>query len=420
MTCPATPRLRTRIRLLSVAGALACLCTAGLEAAPARAQQPGQAAAQQAVGTFSSFLETLWPQAQAAGVSRVTFDSVVAGLKPDPSIVGVPAAQPEFLRSVGSYVRERDAPARVARGRAEAERWGSAAQRVAERTGVPGAILLAIWGMETDYGRFGGGKDVLRSLASLAFAHPERPLYAQEFVAALTILETGALPRERLTGSWAGAMGQPQFMPSTFLAHAVKLDGPGRGDIWASPGDVLASIGHLLEAEGWTRGLPWGAPAVIPPGFDYAAHRQTLAQWKAAGVVPAEGGPWPGDAQATLYFPAGARGPAFLLTANFFVLKEYNTSDSYALSVGLLADAIDGATSPAWPKDDPVLTRAQQAALQRGLTALGYYDGVADGKIGPAMRAAIHAFQKATGYHPADAHPSPTLLKAVQAAAATR
>jgi len=381
------------------------LCAAlALIAVPARAQEAGD---------FAAFLETLWPAARAQGVSRTTFSRAVAGLAPDPKLMGTGVPQAEFERTIKAYMDDAVTAGRVARGREAAQRWRAELAAIEDRYGVPSQIILAVWGMETDFGRVHGEKDVVRSIATLAYARRDSAVFAEEFVAALVMLEKGLVTRERFKGSWAGAMGHPQFMPSAYLRHAVAYQGAGPADIWNSAPDALASIANFLSQKGWTRGLPWGGEVMIPKGFDWASLKGPVRGFTGKGVAPAGGAPLPPAAEATLFLPAGAGGPAFLLTANYWLIKQYNNSDSYALSLAVLGDRIAGRPGLAarWPADFRLLPRADRIRLQELLTEQGFYDGKIDGRFGPASRDAIHRFQRAAGIRPADGYPSPSVLE---------
>ena len=360
---------------------------------------------------FAAFLETLWPATKARGVSRATFAGAVAGLTPDPALMGTGVKQAEFERTIKAYIEDAVTAGRVTRGREAAQRWRVELAAIEARFGVPAELILAIWGMETDFGRVHGSKDVVRSIASLAFARRDNAVFAEEFVAALAMLEQGLVTRERFKGSWAGAMGHPQFMPSAYLRYAVPYGGGGPADIWGSIPDALASIANFLGKQGWTRALPWGAQAMVPANFDWATLKNAMRGFTGKGVAPAS--PLPPSAEANLFLPAGAGGPAFLLTANYWLIKQYNNSDSYALSVALLGERIAGrpGITARWPKDFRLLARADRIRLQELLTERGFYEGKIDGRFGPASRESIHRFQRSVNMRPADGYPSPAVLE---------
>jgi membrane-bound lytic murein transglycosylase B len=282
---------------------------------------------------FRTFLETLWPQARARGVNRTTFDRAFAGITEDLSAPAAVGKQPEFERLLSAYFTEAVSAKRIARGQALARQYRSELTSIEHRYGVPRAILLAAWGMESDFGRMRGDKDIIRSLATLAFRRKDRDLFVEELLNALVILQKGVIPRDKMRGSWAGAMGDPQFLPSAFLKYAVSYSGDGFADIWDRPADILASIGNYLRASGWNRALPWGLEVTLPANFAFATLHADFRDFAEAGVTAADGSALPATGKATLFLPAGAGGPAFLLSDNYWVLKTYNNSDSYALSL---------------------------------------------------------------------------------------
>jgi membrane-bound lytic murein transglycosylase B len=368
----------------------------------------------QDVGDFATFLESLRGAARDAGVSPEVFDSVATGLAPDPSLAGKRAAQGEFVVPLKTYVDGAANPARVAKGRAMREKYFAPLGRIEEKYGVPPEMILALWGMESDFGGSRGDRDILRSLATLAFLHRDNPVYVQEFVAGLVLLQRG-VAREKLRGSWAGAMGDPQFMPSAYLKYARSYSGEGAPDIWNSGPDSLASIANFLKDSGWRPGLPALIETRVPQNFDYASLQQDFAAFSQAGFVGVDGAALPKSGAAMLFFPVGASGPAFLLSENFFVLKAYNFSDSYAFGAAALADRIAGrpVLRQSWPQEAQPLNAAEREKIQRSLTARGLYEGKIDGRFGPVTRLAIHAFQRRAGIARADGYPSRAVLDAL-------
>ncbi len=352
---------------------------------------------------FHAFLGTLWPQAAARGISRSTFDAAFAGVSEDESVPSAAAKQPEFDRPLSAYFKEAVSATRIAHGRTLAVQWQSELGDIEGKFGVPREILLAAWGMESDFGRVRGDKDLIRSLATLAFRRKDREPFVEELLNALVILQRGAVGREKMKGSWAGAMGEPQFLPSAYLKYAVSYSGSGFADIWDRPADTLASIGNFLEASGWNRALPWGLEVILPANFAFTTLHADFRDFAAAGVKAADGS-LPGAGTATLFGPAGAGGPAFLLSENYWVLKAYNNSDSYALSLACLGDRIAGhaGLQSLWPKAEKLWSRSEKAEIQRLLTRLALYEGTIDGKFGQASRDAIHAFQIQIRDFPAD------------------
>jgi lytic murein transglycosylase len=362
---------------------------------------------------FQDFLQSLWPRAEAARVRRATFDAACAGLTPDPTAPSASAKQAEFDKPLKAYLTEAASAARVAHGRAAMARWRGELASISQRFGVSPAIIVAAWGMETDFGAAKGGKDIVRTLATLAYLRQDRELFRDEFIAALVILDKGTVPREKLKGSWAGAMGDPQFIPSAYLKYAASFDGTSFADIWDRPQDSLASIASFLHQSGWRANLPWGMEVKLPVGFDFATLHQGFSAFAAQGVVNADGSPLRAEGDATLFLPSGAGGPAFLLSANYWVLKAYNNSDSYALSLSLLADRIDGGAElkGRWPAGEAFLSRSDKSTIQRELQKRGFYSGTIDGRFGQASRDAIHAFQIAAKISPADGYGSPEVLR---------
>jgi membrane-bound lytic murein transglycosylase B len=381
-----------------------------------------QSAAQRSVSeesAFRGFLKTLWPQAAARGVSRATFEQALAGLTEDLSVPVAIGKQPEFEQPLSVYFDEAVSPTRVARGQALARQYRSELANIERRYGVPRAILLAAWGMESDFGRYRGDKDVIRSLATLAFRREERDLFVEELLNALVILQKGTIPRDKMKGSWAGAMGDPQFLPSAFLKYAVSYSGEGYADIWERPADTLASIGNFLRASGWNRTLSWGLEVILPANFAFSTLHADFRDFAAASVRAADGSAMPPAGKATLFLPAGAGGPAFLLSDNYWVLKTYNNSDSYALSLACLGDRIAGRAGlhQAWPKHQKPWSRGDKIEIQKLLTRLKLYQGTLDGKFGQASRDAIHEFQIEAHDLPADGIGGADLLTQLRAKA---
>ena len=364
---------------------------------------------------LSRFVVDLRPLAEARGVAAATFEAAFAGVTPDPSVAALTRRQPELNKPTGAYLADAVTPARVAQGRVLLDRWRDDLDRISAASGLPGPILLAIWGLETNYGAAPGNKDVIRSMATLGAMGYRADLYRDELLAALDILQRGDAVREQLRGSWAGAMGQPQFMPSSYGKFAADGDGDGRRDIWTDVPDTLASIAGFLRGQGWAPGLPWGFPVTLPPGFDIGATgRAPFPAWAERGVARADGGALPPEGEGILYFPAGAPGPAFLVTTNFTVIKTYNSSDSYVLAVATLADRIAGAAPVAgsWPTVAPI-GRDDRIALQARLAALGYSVDDRAGRISLTLRDTVRSAQAKNGLVP-DGNPTAALLKTLE------
>ena len=366
-----------------------------------------------ASGTADGFLKELWRDAHRMGVGRQTFNAAFRDYRLLPEVERQSRSQPEMQQTVGDYVDKRVLP-RVEPGRAQLAELSTMLASIERRYGVPAEILVSIWGIETNFGRFQGGNNVVHALATLSQRGRRTDYFRKELLTALKILEQGHIAPDRMVGSWAGAMGHTQFMPSSYVAFAQDFDGDGRKDIWQSRADALASAAHYLQQNGWRRGETWGYEVTLPKGFDYAlaqSEERTIGRWRELGIdrVAGRAFPRPGD-EATLYLPAGRNGPAFLLLRSFKVIKRYNNSNSYALAVGHLADRIaggDGFIRP-WPQDRQ-LTRSQSIDLQRRLTARGHDIGEATGIIGPKTRRAITSLQSQYGL-PADGVPDGKLL----------
>lgn len=365
---------------------------------------------------FAEFLRSLWPAAQAAGVSRETFEAATAGLAPEAGVLAKPKAQAEFTISIPAYLAGAVTNGRVAQGRAFAAERAAPLRRADGRHGVPAEIIVAILGVESNFGSATGGADVLRVLATLAWKGHRAETFIDEFVGALLMLQQGYATRVQLRGSWAGAMGQPQFMPSAYLKYAESDDGAGAPDIWRSHADAIASIANFLAKSGWVAGLPAVVEIRLPENFDYAAFDLDFARWRALGAARADGGVLPRDGAASLYLPTGASGPAFLITDNFEVIRQYNTSDAYAMSVALLGERIAGREIPlaSWPRVAPLST-ADVKSMQQLLTQRGFYRGAIDGKLGRTSRNAVHAFQLSEGVRPADGFATKEILARLRA-----
>jgi membrane-bound lytic murein transglycosylase B len=369
----------------------------------------------QANGSFRTFVAQLWLQAEARGVTRATFDAAFANVAPDPRVLAATRRQPEYGKPFGAYLAGFVSPARITAGLRSASRWNDTLAAIEKTYGVDRFVLLSIWGAESDYGAYKPTWDAIRSLATLAHARYRGDLFRDELLAALQILQTTPLARDALKGSWAGALGQCQFLPSTFLQWAVDFSGDGERDIWNNVPDVLASIANYLRGHGWRVGLPWGFEVNVPPAFDYRRSRAAFREWAALGLARADGATLPDADDAILFFPSGARGPAFLVTDNFIALKRYNDSDAYALAVAHLADRLRGLgpIRTAWPAGDLPLSRPQRIALQHGLARLGYKVNDFEGHIDFDLRDAIRDVQAKVGKVP-DGHADKALLELVQ------
>jgi lytic murein transglycosylase len=371
----------------------------------------GSAQASPASASFDIFLQRLWPQAQARGISRTTFDLAFRGVTPDASIVALTKKQSEFSAPIWSYLNNAVGGGRVQRGQAVAAENAAVLAQVEARYGVPKEVVLGVWGMETNFGSFKGSKDVIRSLATLAAIRYRGDFFRDELLTALELIQKGYVERDELRGSWAGAMGHTQFMPSSYMKYAVDWTGNGHADIWNSSSDAIASTANYLKSYGWVPGLPWGMEVSLPDGFDHRLDKASFAAFRSAGVRRADGRALPSSGEGRLFYPAGHTGPVLLLTANFDVIKKYNSSDAYALAVGHLGDRIMGraAIQADWPLKAARLDMAGTKDVQRRLKALGLYDHDADGRIGTGTREAVRRYQISVG-EIADGYPTPALL----------
>lgn len=367
---------------------------------------------------FASWLTSFRQEAIRAGISGRVFDQAMRQVTPDPKVIEANNNQPEFVRPVWEYLASAISDTRVATGQEKLREHSALLDRLEEAYGVNRHVLVAIWGLETGYGAFMGNHRVTRALATLAFEGRRTEFGRQQLIAALKILQRGDITPEAMTGSWAGAMGHTQFIPTTYNAYAVDFSGDGKRDIWNTIGDALGSTGHYLGEAGWQTGAPWGEEVVLPQGFDYAladmSIEKPLAYWAALGIRGADGGAVDEDARtvpASLILPAGHKGPAFLIRQNFRSVLRYNNSTSYALAVNLLAERFRGGGRivNAWPEDDRPLGRTEREELQRLLTAKGYDTNGVDGIIGGNTRKALRAWQLARGI-PADGYPTVSLL----------
>lgn len=369
---------------------------------------------------FRAFLESFWPSAKQAGVSRKIFKYAIGGLTPDPSIMNAQSSQPEFISPVWSYIDRAVSEERMATGAAKLKELNQTLVNIERHFGVEKQILLAIWGLESTFGKNKGDKDIIRSLATMAYKGKRKTYGRKQLIAALKILERGDIPLQSFKGSWAGAMGHTQFIPATYNHYAVDFTGDGKRDIWNSEIDALASAANYLKKAGWQTGKTWGYEVEVPKGYNYAVSgwgiKKNLGTWQRLGVrrVNGRGFPRPSD-QAELLLPAGANGPAFLVLKNFRVLMRYNKSVSYVLAVGHLGDRIlgYGPFVKPWPKQQRLLKYVEQKEIQVRLKQKGYNVGQIDGKIGGKTKRALRAFQKRIGL-PADGHPTYAILEALR------
>ena len=373
---------------------------------------------------FSAWRDGFASDLRSEGVDPAIVSSMLDGLEPDPTVIERDQTQPEFVRPIWQYLEGAVSPARVANGERAAARISGTLVAVEERFEVDRHILTGIWGLESAYGEIQGNFDVVRSLATLAWEGRRRGFAEAQLRAVAQMISRGYATRDDLLGSWAGAMGQTQFIPATYMERAVDFDGDGRRDIWRNEGDALGSAANLLARAGWEYRQPVFTEVRLPQGFDFAgwneSQRRTVAEWAAQGIDPASGD-WSADdlyRSARLVIPAGANAPAFLVYRNFEALLRYNNSTAYALGVAYLARAFehgDAGMATGWPVDNPPITRSQSRELQEALARLGHDPGGLDGVVGPNTRRAIRAFQSANGMEP-DGYAGLALYNAVMAA----
>jgi membrane-bound lytic murein transglycosylase B len=352
-------------------------------------------------GDFRKFVEGLWPAAAGAKIKRATFERGFAGVdEPDPAVLKLANNQPEFTSTTSQYLIKAVTPARIETGISMLREKASLLAALEKRYGVDRHILLAIWGMESNFGKDRGSMGVMRSLATLAYSGARKSYARPQIIAALKILQSGVVSPTAFTGSWAGAMGHTQFIPTSYLAFAVDWTGDGVRDIWGSESDALASTANYLAKSGWSSSRPWGWEVSLPDNFDRSligrARPRSIAEWKKIGVRPMRGDFGSVEAKAFIIVPQGLDGPAFLVTHNFNAIMSYNESHSYAVAVGHLADRIAGAGPivARWPEQDIKLSFAERVEMQKRLIGHGFQTGGTDGRFGARTYEAILAFQK--------------------------
>ena len=368
---------------------------------------------------FDACVRALRGEAMAKGISRQTFDRAMTGVEPDSGVIDAMDNQPEFKTPIWDYLAGLVDEQRVADGRARLADWAVVLADVERKFGVDPHIVIAVWGVETNYGRNMGKRALVRSLATVSCFGGRQRYFRGELVEALRILQSGDVPPEHLAGSWSGAFGHTQFMPSTFQRLAVDFDGDGRRDLVGSVPDALASTANFLKRAGWVSGQPWGYEVRLPAGYSGPSGRRTrqsLVQWSQLGIRRVDGEALTGSGPAALLLPAGSGGPAFIALGNFNAIFRYNAAESYALAIAHLADRLRGAGPfrTAWPTDDPGLSRAERREIQERLIQLGHDIGEPDGIIGTRTRTAIEAFQASAGL-PVDGRAGARTLRALRA-----
>ncbi len=380
--------------------------------------------AAQADPAFQRCLANLKPSAAQQGVSAATFERYTADLEPDRSVLELLNFQPEFSTDIWDYLAGLVDEQRVEDGKAMLAEHADLLARVSAEYGVDPATVVAIWGVESDYGRIFGKRPILTSLSTLSCEGRRQSFFRGEFIATLKLLQSGDIRAEGLTGSWAGAFGHTQFIPSTYARIAVDFDGDGRRDLVGSIPDALASTANYMKRSNWQTGRPWGYEVKLPAGFNASlagrTNRRTLSEWMKHGVERIDGAPidLPGNTRSAVLLPAGRQGPAFLVFRNFDAIYSYNAAESYALAIALLSDRLRGGSGlvASWPTDDPGLSRVQRRELQTLLLEHGHEIGEVDGLIGTNTRRAIRAEQQRLGITPADGRAGQKILNALKSA----
>ncbi|MDR5904623.1 lytic murein transglycosylase [Franzmannia qiaohouensis] len=368
--------------------------------------------------SFTAWVEAFQRHARSEGISQATLDEAFAEVRYQPRIIELDQSQPEFVRPIWEYLDTAVSSTRINQGRNKLAEHRDTAREMEQRYGVPAEIVVAIWGIESNYGGNFGSFSTIDALATLGYDGRRQSFARGELMAALRIIEQGDIAAEQMVGSWAGAMGHTQFIPSSFEAYAEDGDGDGRRDIWGSIPDVMASTANYLARAGWQRGQPWGVEVGLGSGFDYSQAddtRLSSAQWAERGVRPVNGGSLPTFSEAAVVVPAGASGPAFLVGPNYRAILRYNNATSYALAVGTLADQIAGRSGvvQGWPRSEQPLTRSQVRELQQRLNAAGFDTGTPDGVFGPNTRSGLRSYQRAEGLVP-DGFATVSLLERLQ------
>ncbi len=372
---------------------------------------------------FQTCVKSFWPAAKRAGVSWDTFEKATSGIKLDPEVIEAANYQPEYKKPIGEYVDRAVSPKRLEKGKEKLVEYKALLDQLEAKYGVDRHIIVAIWGVESNYGDQPGDKNVIQSLMTLACSGTKASFARGQIVSALKILQRGDVSHEAMNGSWAGAMGHTQFIPTTYSAYAVDTDGDGRRDIWGTVPDALGSTAAYLKVSKWIPGQTWGYEVKLPKGLDpkriSESTYKSLGQWEKLGVVRINGKPFPraGD-KATLFAPEGTDGPVFLVLNNFRSILRYNQAKSYALAVGHLADRLAGYgpfVKP-WPTGENRLSLEQRMELQQDLIALGHLEGEVDGIIGSGTLEGVRSYQRAKGLA-VDGYPTLTILNKLRAEA---
>jgi lytic murein transglycosylase len=375
-------------------------------------------AVEHAPADFPACLAELRIEAQKQGITNDAFDVAMARVEPDQTVIDAMGNQPEFATPIWQYLAGLVDDRRIADGRAQLKHWSKTLAKAEKEFGVDRHVIVAVWGVESNFGRNMGRRPLVRSLVTVSCYGNRQAFFRGELIAVLKILGSGDIEVDFLKGSWAGAFGQTQFMPSTFQRTAIDFDGDGRRDIVGSVPDALGSTANYLKLAGWQRGQPWGHEVKLPARYEGPSGRRTkrsVDEWHRLGIRRMDGKALKGEEPAALFLPAGSRGPAFLIFRNFEAIYSYNTAESYALAIAHLSDRLRGgkAFRTAWPTDDPGLSRSERFELQERLLERGFDVGDPDGLIGPRTVDAIKAFQSAEGIAP-DGYAGRKVLRALQ------
>lgn len=366
---------------------------------------------------FDRWVRDFRSRARSQGISNATLDAAFRGISYDPDVIRRDRNQSEFTKTLWQYLDSAVSDSRISNGKRALQDNTRVLDAIEARYGVEKEVVVAVWGLESAYGSFRGSNDVIQSLATLAYDGRRGAFFEEQLIAALKILQNGDTSPRNMTGSWAGAMGHTQFIPTSYLAYAVDFDGDGRRDIWADNAvDALASTAAYLQRSGWTKGQPWGVEVRLPQGFDYSQANRSVkrspAAWAQMGVGDINGRAVPNHGQASILVPAGAQGAAFMIFDNFKAIERYNAADAYVIGVGHLSDRIKGgpAIQSGWPTDDRALTFAERKEMQERLTRAGFNTQGVDGRIGPNTIDAVRLYQRAQGLIP-DGYASLGLLQ---------
>ncbi len=356
---------------------------------------------------FQRWVEGFRRRAQAQGISASVLNSALRGIRYNTDVIARDRNQSEFTKTIWDYLDSAASPTRVRNGKAALRKHRRTLEAIEATYGVEAEVVAAVWGLESAYGAYRGDEDVIEALATLAYDGRRGAFFEKQLIAALQIIQSGDVAPRNMTGSWAGAMGHTQFIPTSYLAYAVDFTGDGKRDIWSDdPTDALASTAAYLKRFGWVKGMPWGVEVQLPRGFDYTQANRRIqkmpSDWARLGVVGMNGRAVPDYGAASVLLPAGAQGAAFLIFKNFGVIERYNTADAYVIGVGHLSDRLKGGgpIQAEWPRGDRALTFAERKELQQRLTAAGFSTQGVDGKIGPLTIGAVRDYQRARGIAP--------------------